>query len=215
MKIKIPIPLCSYNNGGLFHMMSKINENKCVIDIECTSFNPWEGRLICIGVLDVNNGETKVFQDSHEETLLIEFLKYYNKKDFQEIIGYNITYDTRFIFAKCLKYSIPANQFFSAYQTDVMMILKSVKKGFNFNIPGTLDEWSKSVLGRKKLFHNTEIPELFQQGRISDIIEYNIVDLEITYELWKRIRSVLYNEIHKKNVIPQNKQTIHHEEALP
>jgi hypothetical protein len=94
-----------------------------------------------------------------------------------------------------------------------MMILKSVKKGFNFNTPGTLDEWSKSVLGRKKLFHNTEIPELFQQGRISDIIEYNIVDLELTFELWKRIRSVLYNEIHKKNVIPQKKQIIHHEEV--
>ncbi|GAG39009.1 unnamed protein product, partial [marine sediment metagenome] len=138
-----------------------------------------------------DSGEIKIFQDEHEETLIMQFLKYFNKKNYNEVIGFNIPYDLRYIFAKCLKYRIPANGFFSLKQTDLMMILKNVKQGYNFNQPGKLNDWTKTIFGKQKLYQNTEIPELYRRGRIKDIIEYNTQDLQLEYELWKRITFVL------------------------
>lgn len=169
----------------------KIQNNKCVLDIETTSFQPWSGRIICIGIKDTNTGKISIFQNKDEETILLQFFKYLNKKNFSEIIGYNLGFDVRFLFAKCLQYKLPSHDFFSKQQTDLMMILKNVKGGYNFNKPGTLDEWAQSILGKRKLFHNYQIPQMYRQGRIQDIVNYNKNDLEITYELWKRIVFVL------------------------
>jgi len=72
-----------------------------------------------------------------------------------------------------------------------MMILKGVNRGYNFNQPGTLNEWAIFLLGKSKLFENTQIPQLYQQGRIQEIIEYNKNDLELTHKLWKRVKIVL------------------------
>lgn len=168
-----------------------MNNNKCILDIETTSFQPWSGRIICIGVKDISSGEIQVFYDENEESLLLQFFRHINKKQYSEIIGYNIAFDMRFIFARCLLYKLPTNGFFNKTQTDLMMILKNVRKSYNFNQPGTLDDWAKALLGKKKLFDNTKVPELYSQGRIMDLIEYNQNDLELTYELWKRIKIVL------------------------
>jgi len=161
------------------------------LDIETTSFQPWSGRIICIGVKDISNGEVQVFYDENEESLLLKFFRHINKKQYSEIIGYNIAFDMRFIFARCLRYKLHANGFFDKIQTDLMMILKNVKKGYNFNQPGKLNDWAIALLGKEKLFDNTKVPELYSQGRIKDLIEYNQNDLELTYELWKRIKIVL------------------------
>lgn len=165
--------------------------SQCILDIESTSFLPWTGKIICIGVKDANDGETNVFYDEHEETLLMVFFRHMNKKKYTEIIGYNLSFDLRFIFARCLKYRLYANGFFNTKQTDLMMILKNINKGFNYNQPGTLNDWSQALLGKSKLFKNTEIPELYNQGKIEELIAYNKNDLELTYELWRRIKIVL------------------------
>ena len=165
--------------------------SKCILDIETTSFEPWSGKIICIGVKDTDDGETKVFYDEHEESLLLLFFRHMNKKQYREVIGYNLSFDMRFIFARCLKYRLYANGFFNKKQTDLMHILKNVNRGFNYNQPGTLNDWSQALLGKSKLFENTMVPELYKEGRIEDLIEYNRNDLELTYELWRRIRVVL------------------------
>jgi len=168
-----------------------MSHNGCILDIEATSFHPWSGRIICIGIKDTCNGDVQVFYDEDEESLLMQFFKHVNKKQYDEIIGYNLAFDMRFIFARCLLYKIQAYGFFDTVQTDLMMILKNVKKGYNYNQPGTLDDWATALLGKRKLFDNTRVPELYDQDRIRDLIEYNQNDLELTYELWERTEIVL------------------------
>ena len=173
-------------------MDTNCKHKKCILDIETTSFTPWEpGRIICIGIKDVESGAITVFHDKNEEALLIQFFQYFNKMNYREIIGYNISFDIRFIFSRCLLYKVPACNFFAITYVDLMMILKGVNKGYNFNQPGTLNEWSIFLFGKGKLFENTQVPLLYQQGRIQEIIEYNENDLELTYTLWKRIKVVL------------------------
>ena len=168
-----------------------MNCSRCILDIETTSFQPWSGRIICIGIKDACNGDVQVFYDDDEESLLMQFFRYVNKKQYGEIIGFNLAFDMRFIFARCLLYKIQSYGFFDTVQTDLMMILKNVKKGFNYNQPGTLNDWATALLGRRKLFDNTQVPELYDHDRIQDLIEYNQNDLELTYELWGWVQIVL------------------------
>jgi len=164
---------------------------RCVIDIETTSFYPWTGKLICIGIKDIECHDTRIFQHWDERTQLIKFLRFFNNRQFDEIIGFNIGFDMRFLIAKCIQHQLPAQYLLDATTTDLMMILKGFGRKYNFNKPGTLDEWSRSLLGKGKTLDNHQIPSLFREGRIQEIIDYNRNDVEITYELWKKITNIV------------------------
>ena len=180
----------------LMTLLLSMNENykcrKCVLDIETTTFAPWEnGKIICIGIKDVDSGEVLVFHDENEEAMIIRFFQYFKQINFQEIIDFNIGFDIRYILIRCLRYKIPANSFFAVDSTDLMAILHRFKRLYTFDRPGTLDEWCRCLFGKGKLLNNNSVPALYRQGRITEIIRYNKNDLELTHELWKRITFVL------------------------
>jgi uncharacterized protein YprB with RNaseH-like and TPR domain len=164
---------------------------KCVIDIETESLEPTQGRIICIGIKDVGSGEAKVFYDDTEAEMLRRFLSYFHDNGFNEIIGYNILFDLRYIFARCLKYRLYSNGLFRCPHIDLMLIMKSVKNVFSMNKPGTLGEWSKFLFDEDKLEKGGDVPELFKDGKIKQIMDYNEKDVELTFQLWKRIQEVM------------------------
>ena len=169
-----------------------MNKKICVLDIETEALEPTEGRIFCIGALDVDTEHIQVFYGEDEELMLNHFLQYFEEENFREIVGFNVHFDLRYIFAKCLKYEIPANRFFFANVVDIMKILKSVRNGYTLNKPGTLNEWARGVLGKEKIKLNSSIQDLYNQGKIRDIVAYNKEDLRLTYRLWERINNVLW-----------------------
>ena len=179
------------NKKGVIILNNKYDQKTCIIDIETTDCNPWQGRIITIGAMDVDSKEIKVFHDENEEVLLMKFLQHFNANQYHQVIGYNLAYDKRYILGKCMKHRLPANAFYRATSTDLMMILKGFERSYNFNRPGTLNEWAQFLLGKGKLHFDVPVPILYQQERIQDIIEYNKNDLELTYEIWKRLNFIL------------------------
>jgi len=166
-------------------------KNSCVIDIETSGLEPWKDRLICIGARGTDEPKTIVFFDDDEETLIKSFVSYYQQKGFGEVIGYNISFDLRFLFAKCLKYELPAPQLFNSFFTDVMDNVRAVKKMYSYNKPGKLDQWLQFLFGIGKLEKGESVKDLYERREITRIIQYNRQDVDMTYELWKRIRLVL------------------------
>lgn len=164
---------------------------KCVLDIETEDLDPKIGRIICIGVKDADTGKVMVFFDEDEKQMLNDFIDYVHNKQFKEVIGYNLSFDMRFLFVKCMKYRIRGGGFFRILFTDIMDNMRAVRKMYSYNKPGKLDEWADFILGNGKLPLNGSIKELWEQGKIDEIIRYNKQDLEITYELWKRVQEVL------------------------
>lgn len=163
---------------------------KCTMDIETTDLNPREGELICIGIKPLN-GDPKVFYNQEdEEQMLRDFLDYFHRKNFSVVIGYNLPFDMRFLFARMMKYRIPANGFFDVYWDDLMHTMKSVKKIYSMNKPGKLDEWAQFLLDEGKLPISTS-PRDFKRGDLVEIVKYNKQDLKITEAIWKRTQVVL------------------------
>jgi len=166
------------------------HDNCLVLDLESTG-QPWNGRIVCIGCKNVTTGETKTFYDDHEEKLIVDFLKYFNKHKFTKIIAYNAPFDYRQIVAKCLRYGIKLMDFQYVKLVDIMKILKEFNHGYNYNQPGKLNEWSRFLLGQEKISKNGTIKDLLAQGRLLEILDYNRQDVELTYKLWKRIHQIM------------------------
>ena len=167
---------------------------KCVIDIETESLDPKEGRIICIGTLDVENNKSLVFYDDDEQLLLRRFLDFFHNNNFNEIIGYNLMFDIRYIFARCMKHNIQSNGFFKSEFNDLMHTMKSVRKIWSLNRPGTLEQWSVFLFGKSKRFLSDSVEGKYKAQEIDEIIAYNEQDLQLTFMLWKRIQEVLYGE---------------------
>ena len=176
--------------GGDVDMNYK-NIKDVIIDIETTGKYPWDGKIVCIGCKNCDDFETKIFFDRDEEKLLMEFLKYFNKCEFNRIVGYNVAHDYRFLTSKCIKYRIALKDFQFVKLIDVMKILKEAYHGYNYNQAGTLDEWAKFLVGRGKLLKNRSIKDLLSENRDEEIVEYNTTDVELTYKIYERINQVM------------------------
>ena len=170
----------------------KRNESCIILDLE-TNGDPWRGRIIIVGVMDVKSHQVTTFYDESEEILLIQFLKFFNRNRYNHVIGYNINFDRRFLFSKFVKYRLNAGKFFKAATTDVMKIVKDLNNGFSYNRPGRLGEWAE-LIGKNKFVKTAPVPLLYKEGKITEILEYNRSDLKLTHELWKRIQFVLKEE---------------------
>lgn len=166
---------------------------ECVLDIETTSLDPKEGRIVCIGVKNVKYSKYKIFMDTNNEEIMIkEFLDYYRYNKFDTVIGYNVVnFDMRYIFIKCLKYELDARELIFSKHIDLMYLLRSFKNGFYGNGKfEKLDVWASYLLNQGKIPIPRSVKELYKRGEYSTIITYNKQDLRITHNLYKRLKKV-------------------------
>lgn len=168
---------------------SIIPEKKtCIIDIETTGTEPWNSRLICISAIDASEVEPipVTFYDPDEAVMIREFTDWYNGNLFEEVIGYNVSFDMRYIMVKAMRYLIVIDNFLSANITDLMQIMKQTRTAYVFtqNKPGKLEDWMMFYWGEKKQLTAKDIINLYNQGNVLPIIAYNRADTEATYNLW-------------------------------
>ena len=174
-----------------------VNMKTLIIDIETKSLEPWEdGEIVCIGVMDLDTGKITQFFGDDEKEFLKEFFEWFHEKEYKKVIGYNVGFDFRYIFGRAMKYGISANGFFRrSIIVDLMGIMKSVRSMmYTMNKPGKLNQWSELCFGSGKIRLSDSIADLFEQGKISDILTYNAQDLRITAELYKRTMKVFGDE---------------------
>lgn len=166
-------------------------ERKLILDIEAENGDPKTGRILCVGTIDTVRNKTIVFMDEFEYCMLERFVRYFNYHGFTEIVGFNVTFDMRFLFAKCMKYGIKTGNLFKAKTTDLMQIMKSVNGMPSMNRPGKLGEWGEYLFNTGKLKKACSANQLFRMRRFSDLVDYNKQDLRITRMLLERVEMVL------------------------
>jgi len=174
--------------------IEKVPTKSVIIDIETTGSNPWDSRITVIGALDINRpGDPQFFYGKDEKVIVEKFMKWFDENGFNEIIGYNVSFDHRFIFSRMLRYMIPSGAFSWANLYDLMSVMKQVQMAFvyGFNKPGSLGEWGKYLFNLDKTLTFEEILKAWEDGRINDIIEHNARDLELTYLLWVDVQYVM------------------------
>jgi DNA polymerase elongation subunit (family B) len=167
--------------------------NPVVLDIETTGANPWDSRIICISARSIDPAaKIQTFFDLDEKAMVNEFLDWFRTNSFNQIIGYNVSFDHRFIFAKCCKYLIRCGIFADAELYDIMNVMQQVKQAYvyGFNKAGSLNDWAEFLLGAGKKMTIDELFKAWEDKRYEAIINYNRDDVELEYTLWLIINYV-------------------------
>jgi len=163
-------------------------QGELIINIETTAVKPWESRIICIGVLDPNAGEPTAinFIRETEQATINEFIEWFEASGYTTLIGYNVSFDYRFIYAVCQKYRLTVRNFMAAELEDLMQIQKQVKEEFvfGFNPNGTLEQWSTYLFGTVPYAKQEMVWKWFESGNVDEIINFNSDKLVKTYFLW-------------------------------
>lgn len=175
-----------------------VEKRSVVMDIETTGVLPWESRIVCIGALDTSKVLKEedivpnmiIFTAETEEATVRAFIDWFTAQKFTEIIGYNLSFDTRFIFAKCMRFRIPCGAFVDASLYDLCQVMKQVKQEFvfGFNKPGDLAAWSEYLLGEQKFLDYEGILKAWKNKRVDLILAHNRQDIVITYKLWALVQ---------------------------
>jgi len=167
-------------------------EKELMINIETTDLMPTKGRIYSIALLDLTtpDAETQIMVSNDEEDLIRAFLEWFEGQGFVDLVGYNVSFDYRFIFTKMMKYRIPSKAFKDIELSDVMQIMKQVKEKFvfGFNRPGTLDEWGKMILGMGKYGSQELMLRKYIAGDFDYVRAFQNRQIELTKGLYDLAR---------------------------
>lgn len=163
-------------------------ERELIINIETTTANPWEGRLIIIGVLDPNALDPKAMNFIQESELatIDEFLAFFEPSAYTTLVGYNVAFDYRFIYAVLQKYRKTLAVWPGLELYDLMQQQKQVKNAFvpGFNKPGKLEEWATYLFGSVPYASQKQLFKWYEEGNIEEIVNFNSDKLAKAYGLW-------------------------------
>ncbi|MCH8908990.1 MAG: ribonuclease H-like domain-containing protein, partial [Candidatus Heimdallarchaeota archaeon] len=148
-----------------------------ILNIETLGIDPKEARIVSISYQDPNiaGAQPIVILLEDELEILKEFLRVFTANNYNEIIGYNIAFDHRFIIAKCMFYQLPCKEFVDADLFDLMQIMKQIKRKFvfNFNKSFSLSSWSEYFFDFPKRFPDSKMMELYRAGVFNEVEQFS------------------------------------------
>jgi len=200
----IPTPaseIAPYNYSNLYppsfyipeaEPYSRPTERELLINIETTDVKPWAGRIYSIALLELSEleAEPKVLTSDNEEELIRMFLDWFEAGNYSKLIGFKLTFDYRYIFAKMMLYRIQSKKWFDIKLRDVKQILDQVKEEFVYypDKTGTLDDWGKMLLGRGKYGDQELMLRKYISGDFDYVQNFQLRQIELTRDLYNLAR---------------------------
>jgi len=170
-------------------------EKELVINLETTDVDPWNGKLVSIAYIDTSAAipEAVVMFDDDEETLINEFLDWFDLQNFTKLVGFKVSFDHRFLFSRALYYRRKAPKWANISQRDIKQILDQVQEGFVYfpSKTGTLDDWGTYLLGYGKLAAQEEFLKRLLAKDYDFVIEFSRRQVILTNDLYSLIRYCL------------------------
>jgi hypothetical protein len=162
-------------------------EKLLVINVETTGLTPYESKIQSIGVMNpADAGSVTVFMDESEEKMLRDFADFYYNNGYTGMIGYNVAFDYRFLFAKACRYLVKLKAWDYVTLYDVMTVMKQVKQAFvpGSNAAGSLDVWAEYLLGLKAPMTQQAELDAYAKKQYDVCREYNEYKVMATYKLY-------------------------------
>jgi len=163
-------------------------QKRLVINIETTAVNPWEARLICIGVLDPSVSEPTIqqFLNPTEEETIKEFVDWINSTSYSELVGYNVSFDYRFLYALMQRYRLVCPAWLTMDLYDLQVQQKQVKQSYvsSTQKAGTLEQWCTYLLGTQPYAEQKKVYEWLKAGNTEEILAFNEDKVTKSYLLY-------------------------------
>jgi hypothetical protein len=168
-------------------MTETTTDRPLIVNVESTGLMPFDSAISSICCMDPLDPRTFYeFYGSDEGKIIADFWNFWTSKGFNRMVGYQVSFDFRFIFAKAMRYGLELIDFDRIALTDVMQIMQQVKEAFVYgtNKAGTLDEWANYILGMQPPFTQADVIAAYPKKDWDKIREYNKYKCTATYGLY-------------------------------
>jgi len=164
------------------------DKKELIINIETTGTKPWESRIICIGVMDPNEAKpvTMNFINETEQETLQEFVEWLKTTPYDTLIGYNVSFDHRFIYVAMQKYRFELATWRKMKLFDLMQQQKQVKDSFVYgrNPEGKLQDWSTYLFDLPEYAPQKQVFAWFKEKNLDEIANFNSDKIVKSYFLY-------------------------------
>ncbi len=122
--------------------------------------------------------------------MINQFIDLFNQINPKKLIGFKLTFDQRYIFAKMMLYRIQNEAFKNIEMLDIKQIMDQVQEKFVYfpSKVGTLDDWGKMLLGIGKLGSQELMLRKYLAGNFEYVKSFQERQLEITNGLYQLSR---------------------------
>lgn len=175
------------------------DKNPVVLNIETTGLRPWEHRIIAIGLQDPKdvNAEPTIIIDDDEAVILNSLFTIIKDFGFNQMIGYGLSFDLRFIVIRAMNYGITCKEFADMELYDLMQGMAQIKFEFVYSAqkPPSLSEISDFFWRYPKSITDMEMIKLWLSGEREAVKEFassQITRIILLYYLFEYIIKTSY-----------------------
>ena len=153
-----------------------------LFDIETTHLNAFQGRIICISVMNANTKEMESCTLEDEKQLLEWTMEVFKRTD--EVIGFNIEdFDIDFLIKRCLVKNV------KVYIPKIVDLRLILGRGNKFS-KGTMRLISSQLGFEAETLDGKEMGRLWDEKNIEPIKRHCEEDVLMSYNLYNRLRDV-------------------------
>lgn len=169
-------------------------KNRLILNIETSGYRPWEHRIISIGLQDpmVPNSNPTTIMLADEAQMINALFTIIKEAGYNELVGYGLAFDYRFLLIKAMKYGINCKEFYDMTLYDLMQAAAQGKFSFVYKAqqPPSLSDLADYLWGYPKPFTDLEMIKYWAQGQFDKVVEFTSSQVTRILALYLLFRNV-------------------------
>jgi len=194
-EIIIPLEKAVYKPYVPYVTYEAAAEKKGIIfNIETTGFDPLNDRVIAIGLQDPLFPEANpiILMLEDEEQIISAFFEVLKLGGFNELIGYGLSFDYRFILMQAMYYGLTCKEFYDCEIYDLMQAVAQGKFSFVYfpqkALP--LSDVADFLWEYPKPFSDTEMLKYYAAGDYDKVVEFTSSQITRILALYTTFRKI-------------------------
>jgi len=179
---------------GQFPTLSASGTKRLCLNIETTGFKPWERQIIAIGFQDplTPDKPPTVIINNDEKTMLKQLFTVIKSGGYNELVGYGLSFDFRFVLIRAMKYDISCKEFYDLKLYDLMQAIAQGKFSYMYYAPKppSLSDISDFFWGYPKPFTDLEMMKYWKLGQLDKVIEFTSSQISRILALYYLFRKI-------------------------
>lgn len=174
------------------------DKKRLILNIETLGLKPWEKRIITIGIQDPLEPDIPpiIIMEEDEEMMINTLMQFITAGGYDELVGYNLSFDYRFIVLRAMFYGIALKEFADMTIYDLMQAMAQVKFAFVYNAqkPPSLSDIADFFFSYPKPFSDLEMMKFYTSGRLDKVLEFASGQITRTLLLYSLFRNITEND---------------------
>ena len=185
-----------------------------ILNIETLGLNPFKNRIISIGLQDPEDlsAAPLIIMENDEAQMLNKFFAVVKAGGYNELVGYSLSFDYRFILIKAMKHGLTCKEFYNMDLYDLMQVMAQGKQKYVYfpQKPPKLSDVADYFWGYPKPFTDLEMMKYYAAGRYDKVVEFatsQIIRTMALYSLFRYISETSISSEHPGSVSAESSFT--------